>query len=123
MFVTSKPDTKAKRLSPAHEETVKATLPAVGENIETIAHTFYGMMFTAHPELQRDTFNRDNQKSGEQQKALAASVATFATMLANPDAPVPVELLNRICHKHLSLGITVDQYQIVHDHLLAAVAE
>ena len=123
MFVTSKPDTKAKRLSPAHEETVKATLPAVGENIETIAHTFYGMMFTAHPELLRDTFNRGNQKSGEQQKALAASVATFATMLVNPDAPDPVELLNRIAHKHVSLGITEDQYQIVHDHLLAAVAE
>src|SRR5699024_1018777 len=105
------------------EETVKATLPAVGENIETIAHTFYGMMFTAHPELLRDTFNRGNQKSGEQQKALAASVATFATMLVNPDAPDPVELLNRIAHKHVSLGITEDQYQIVHDHLLAALAE
>ncbi|MDN6137820.1 MAG: globin domain-containing protein [Corynebacterium casei] len=123
MFVTSKPDTKAQRLSHAHEEIVKATLPAVGEKIELIAHTFYGKMFTAHPELLRDTFNRGNQKSGEQQKALAASVATFATMLVDPNAPDPVDLLNRIAHKHVSLGITEDQYQIVHDNLLAAVAE
>ncbi len=123
MFVTSKPDTKAQRLSPVHEEIVKATLPAVGEKIELIAHTFYGKMFTAHPELLRDTFNRGNQKSGEQQKALAASVATFATMLVDPNAPDPVDLLNRIAHKHVSLGITEDQYQIVHDNLLAAVAE
>ena len=123
MFVTTKPTTQAQRLSPAHEEIVKATLPVVGENIETIANTFYNMMFTAHPGLLRNTFNRGNQKSGEQQKALAASVATFATMLVNPNAPDPVELLNRIAHKHVSLGITEDQYQTVHDHLLAAVAE
>src|SRR5699024_1804864 len=106
MFVTSKPDTKAKRLSPAHEETVKATLPAVDENIETIAHTFYGMMFTAHPAMLPDTFNRGNQTSREQQKAFAASVATFATMLVNPVTQDPVEPLNRIAHKHVSLGIT-----------------
>ncbi|WP_313679998.1 globin domain-containing protein, partial [Corynebacterium stationis] len=123
MFVTTKPTTKAQRLSPAHEEIVKATLPVVGEHIEIIANTFYNMMFSAHPELLRDTFNRGNQKSGEQQKALAASVATFATMLVDPNAPDPVDLLNRIAHKHVSLGITEDQYQIVHDHLLAAVAE
>src|SRR5699024_12606289 len=44
-------------------------------------------------------------------------------MFVDPNAPDPVELLNRISHKHVSLGITEDQYQIVHDHLLAAVAE
>ncbi|MGO2896749.1 globin domain-containing protein [Corynebacterium casei] len=123
MFVTSKPDTKAKRLSPEHEQIIIATLPAVGEQIETIAHTFYGKMFSAHPELLRDTFNRGNQKSGEQQKALAASIATFATMLVDENAPDPVDLLNRIAHKHVSLGITEDQYQVVHDNLLPAVAE
>lgn len=123
MFVTSKPDTQAKRLSPEHEQIIIATLPAVGEQIETIAHTFYGKMFSAHPELLRDTFNRGNQKSGEQQKALAASIATFATMLVDENAPDPVDLLNRIAHKHVSLGITEDQYQVVHDNLLPAVAE
>src|SRR5699024_7898392 len=114
MLVATKPTTLAPRLSPAPPEIVTATLPVLAENIETIAITFYNMMFTAHPELLRTTFNRGNQKSGEQQKALAASVATFATMLVNPNAPDPVELLNRIAHKHVSLGITEDQYQIVH---------
>ncbi len=80
-------------------------------------------MFTAHPELLRDTFNRGNQKQGAQQKALAASVATFATQLVDPDAPDPVMMLDRIAHKHVSLGITEDQYQIVHDNLMAAIAE
>ncbi|HZK31319.1 MAG TPA: globin domain-containing protein [Corynebacterium sp.] len=123
MYVSTTPDTKAQRLSPEHEELVIATLPAVGANIETITRAFYGRMFTAHPELLRDTFNRGNQKSGAQQKALAASVATFATMLVDPAAPDPVHMLNRIAHKHVSLGITRDQYPIVHEHLMAAIGE
>ncbi|MGP5621049.1 globin domain-containing protein [Candidatus Corynebacterium faecigallinarum] len=110
-------------LTPEHEETIKATLPVVGANIGTIAKNFYARMFTAHPELLRDTFNRGNQASGEQQKALAASVATFATMLVDPNGPDPVEMLSRIAHKHVSLGITADQYDIVHTHLFAAIGE
>ena len=62
------------------------------------------------------------EDSGEQ-KALAASVATFATQLVDPNAPDPVMMLDRIAHKHVSLGIRKDQYQIVHDNLMAAIAE
>ena len=32
-------------------------------------------------------------------------------------------MLDRIAHKHVSLGIRKDQYQIVHDNLMAAIAE
>jgi hemoglobin-like flavoprotein len=38
-------------------------------------------MFTTHPELLDGTFNRDNQAQGNQQLALAGSVAAFATAL------------------------------------------
>jgi len=123
LFVTTEPTARDRRLTPGHEGTVRATLPLVGANIGTIAQTFYRTMFGNHPELLANTFNRGNQKSGEQQKALAASVATFATMLVDPDAPDPVDLLARIGHKHVSLGITEDQYQIVHDNLFAAIVE
>ena len=123
MYTTAVPTARDRRLTPEHEEIVKATLPAVGANIGTIAQTFYRTMFGNHPELLANTFNRGNQRSGEQQKALAASVATFATMLVDPDAPDPVDLLARIGHKHVSLGITEDQYQIVHENLFAAIAE
>lgn len=111
------------RLTPENEEIIKATLPAVGAKIDEIAPLFYRKMFTAHPELIANTFNRGNQKSGAQQKALAASVVTFAKMLVDPEAPDPVALLNRIAHKHVSLGITEDQYQIVYDNLFAAIVE
>ncbi|MEY8565841.1 globin domain-containing protein [Corynebacteriaceae bacterium 7-707] len=114
---------RSRRLTPGHEATVVATLPVIGAHINEITPVFYNRMFAAHPELIRDTFNRGNQRSGGQQKALAASVATFATMLVDPDAPDPVAMLSRIAHKHVSLGITADQYQIVHDHLFAAIVE
>lgn len=123
MFVTDQPTARDRKLSPQHEEIIKATLPAVGANIGEIAQTFYRTLFAKHPDLLANTFNRGNQKSGEQQKALAASVATFASMLVNPDAPDPVDLLARIGHKHVSLGITEDQYQVVYENLFAAIVE
>lgn len=110
-------------LKPEHVEVIRATLPLVGANIEKIAKLFYATMFKAHPELINNLFNRGNQQQGAQQKALAASVATFASLLVSPDAPSPVQLLSRIGHKHVSLGVTEDQYQIVHDNLFGAIVE
>jgi len=108
-------------LAPEHVEVVKATLPLVGAHIDEITTEFYRRMFTNHPELLRNLFNRGNQGQGAQQRALAASIATFATHLVDPTLPHPAELLSRIGHKHASLGITADQYPIVHDNLFAAI--
>lgn len=123
MFIAETPANARGRLTPGNAEIIKQTLPLVGANITKITPIFYEKMFTAHPELIADTFNRGNQKSGEQQKALAASIATFAAMLVDDNAPDPVEMLSRIGHKHVSLGIVEDQYPIVHDNLFAAIVE
>ncbi|QCU78134.1 hemin transporter [Citricoccus sp. SGAir0253] len=123
MYTDTAPQADRHALSAEHAETIRATLPAVGAHITEIAQLFYRTMFSRHPELLADTFNRGNQRSGEQQKALAASVATFAAMLVDESAPSPVDLLTRIGHKHVSLGITRDQYQVVHDNLFHAIAE
>jgi hypothetical protein len=61
------------------------------------------------------TFNRGNQLDGSQQQALAGSVAGFATALVNTPGRVPEKLLSRIAHRHASLGIRADQYQVAHD--------
>jgi nitric oxide dioxygenase len=110
-------------LEPGHAEIVSATLPLVGAHVDEITVEFYRRMFGSHPELLRTLFNRGNQAQGSQQRALAASIATFATHLVNPDLPHPSELLSRIGHKHASLGVTADQYPIVHEHLFAAIVE
>ena len=116
-------DVRKSGLTAEQAEIVRQTLPAVGANIGDITPNFYRRMFTAHPELLADTFNRGNQKQGAQQKALAASVATFAATLIDPDAPAPEELLARIGHKHVSVGIVEEQYPIVHKHLFDAIEE
>lgn len=108
-------------LDPAHAEVVSATLPLIGARIDEITIEFYRRMFANHPELIRNLFNRGNQAQGAQQRALAASIATFATHLVDPNLPHPAELLSRIGHKHASLGVTADQYPVVHDNFFDAI--
>lgn len=115
--------TETNELDPVHAEIVTATLPLIGANIDAITQAFYRRLFDNHPALLRNLFNRGNQAQGAQQRALAASIATFATHLVNPDLPHPAELLSRIGHKHASLGIVAEQYPVVHDNLFAAIVE
>ena len=110
-------------LSDQNRPVIEATLPVVGEHIGKIAQRFYGHLFTEHPELLDGTFNRGNQASGEQQQALAGSVAAFASSLIETPERVPENLLSRIAHKHASLGIRADQYQVVHDNLMWAIVD
>ena len=92
-------------LSDKSRPVIQATLPAVGAHIQEIAQCFYRHLFTTHPELLDDTFNRGNQADGTQQQALAGSVAAFATALVHTPDHLPENLLSRIAHKHASLGI------------------
>ncbi|MEV6808030.1 globin domain-containing protein [Streptomyces sp. NPDC051132] len=103
--------------------TVRATLPAVGAAIGEITERFYARLFAAHPELLRDLFNRGNQAAGTQKQALAGSIAAFATRLLDHPEQRPDAMLGRIAHKHASLGVAPEQYEIVHQHLFAAIAE
>lgn len=110
-------------LSTQSTEIVRATLPAVGAALGDITELFYRKMFAAHPELERDLFNRGNQSQGEQQKALGGAIAAFATLQLDPDQARTDLILSRIAHKHASLGITADQYWVVHKHLFEAIVE
>src|SRR3954452_17262529 len=102
---------------------LEATLPVVGENIGKIAERFYQHMFGEHPELLDGLFNRGNQAEGTQQQALAGSGALFASALVSHPDHLPEHLLSRIAHKHASLGLRPDQYQVVHDNLFWAIAD
>ena len=110
-------------LSQESAATIRATLPVVAEHLDTITARFYDGMLVEHPELLDGLFNRANQASGDQRKALAASIAGFATaLLENPDER-PDTMLSRVAHKHVSLGVTEDQYVIVHKYLFRGIAE
>ena len=101
---------------------VTATLPVVRAHGEAITGRFYQRMFDAHPDL-LDLFNRGNQATGAQKAALASAVVAYAAHLTGDGGMPWGPVLDRIAHKHASLGITATQYPIVGRHLLAAVAE
>jgi nitric oxide dioxygenase len=110
-------------LSSTSAPVVRATLPVIGAAIGQITETFYGKLFADHPELLDTLFNRGNQASGEQQQALAGSIAVFATVLLERPEERPDAMLARIAHKHASLGVAEEHYPIVHHYLFAAIVE
>eukprot|EP00026_Physarum_polycephalum_P007498 Phypoly_transcript_07560.p1 GENE.Phypoly_transcript_07560~~Phypoly_transcript_07560.p1 ORF type:complete len:390 (+),score=83.08 Phypoly_transcript_07560:224-1393(+) len=104
------------------EETklVKATAPVFQEHGKTITTYFYKRMFNAHPEL-KNIFNMAHQETGAQPIALANAVFGYAANIDNLGALL--KGVSLIGHKHCSLQIRPEQYDIVGEHLLASVSE
>lgn len=102
---------------------VRATLPTVAGALDEITTRFYATMFHDRPELLDGMFNRGNQASGDQRRALAGAIAGFAGALLENPGTRPDQLLSRIAHKHAAVGVTDDQYTIVHKYLFSAIAE
>ena len=119
---TAAPPAPTSLLSEQSRKVVEATAGVVGDHAEQITATFYPKMFAEHPELLR-VFNQGNQATGEQSRALAASVVAYAVQLIDPAAPSFAHVLRRIAYKHVSLGIRPEQYTIVGRNLLAAVGK
>lgn len=99
---------------------IDASVPVLREHGLTITSTFYRNLFDAHPEL-KNIFNMGNQAQGTQQQSLAAAVFAYAANIDHTEALTPI--LERIVHKHVSLGIKVEHYPIVGSHLLGAIKE
>ncbi|SIN75793.1 globin domain-containing protein [Agromyces cerinus] len=110
-------------LSEKSRPVIEATLPVIAGRIDEITPKFYRRLFAAHPELMDGMFSRANQQNGTQQRALAGSIAAFATHLLAHPGTLPEAVLARIANKHTSLGIPESGYPIVYEHLFAAIAE
>lgn len=102
------------------KQLISATVPVLRENGVLLTKHFYNRMFTHNPEL-KNMFNMGNQESGKQQTALALAVLAYAENIANPGVLMPV--VDRIGHKHVSLDIRPEHYQIVGRHLIASIQE
>lgn len=105
-------------LTPEQMAIVKSTAPVLKEHGLTITTLFYKDMIGAHPEL-RDVFSSTSQATGAQPRALAASVLAYATHI--DDLGKLTHAVSRIAHKHVSLGIRPEQYDIVGHHLIQAI--
>lgn len=99
---------------------VKATAPVLEQTATQITTRFYEIMLGEYPEV-RPYFNKANQSSGRQSKALATAIIAFARFIETPE--VLAGALKRIAHKHVSLNIQPAQYDIVGRCLLRAIGD
>jgi nitric oxide dioxygenase len=99
---------------------VRATAPAVIAKADDIVANFYPRMLGTHPELFQ-YFNKTNQRTGRQRNALVESILGYVTNIDRLEKLTPA--VERIAHKHCALNIQPAQYQIVHDMLMASIAE
>ena len=107
-------------ISAASRPYIDASVPVLRAHGLAITTTFYQNVFAELPVL-TNLFNMGNQANGAQQQSLASAVFAYAANIGNPDALGPV--VNRIVHKHVSVGIRAEHYPIVGRHLLGAIAE
>jgi nitric oxide dioxygenase len=98
---------------------VKSTVPVLQEHGNTITTIFYRNMLGAHPEL-NSMFSLRNQQTGAQPRALAKSVLAYASHI--DDIPKLQHAVERIAQKHASLYVQAEQYNIVGEFLMGAIA-
>lgn len=107
-------------LTTEQKELIKGTVPVLRESGVALTTHFYNRMFTHNPEL-KNIFNANNQQTGKQQTALAMAVLAYAENIEDPSVLLPV--VNKVGHKHVSLGIRPEHYAIVGKHLIASIQE
>jgi len=102
-------------LTPSQVQTIKSTVPVLATYGTAITAKFYEDMLSANPEL-KNIFNNTHQATGHQAQALAGALYAYAANIDDLGKLNPaVEL---ICHKHASLFIRAEHYDIVGKHLL-----
>ncbi|KAH8734705.1 globin-like protein [Ilyonectria robusta] len=107
-------------LSYQQSKLIRGTIPALTDHGERITTIFYRNMLRDHPEL-NDYFNTVNQANGRQPRALTAVILSYAQNINHITELIPK--MERMCHKHCSLGIMPQHYAIVEKYLIAAFAE
>lgn len=101
-------------------EIIEATIPLLEKYGDSITRNFYRKMLDTHPEL-KNIFNENNQRDGNQARALFDAVYAYAGHLNSLEDLKPA--VERIAHKHVSLGVEPKQYPIVGKYLLLAIQD
>eukprot|EP00931_Biecheleriopsis_adriatica_P027092 TRINITY_DN1634_c0_g1_i5.p1 TRINITY_DN1634_c0_g1~~TRINITY_DN1634_c0_g1_i5.p1 ORF type:complete len:438 (-),score=112.47 TRINITY_DN1634_c0_g1_i5:179-1492(-) len=112
-------------MKPETVATIAATAGVVAPKALDITKTFYKKMLGEHRELLA-YFNPAHNVpvSIHQPQALAASIVAYASNIQDlspllvPGGPVAA-----ICHRHCALGIFPAQYGVVHENVMASVAQ
>ncbi|KAL1801741.1 hypothetical protein ACET3X_002083 [Alternaria dauci] len=106
-------------LTPSQVQTIKSTVPVLAAHGTTITTKFYRDMIATHPSL-KNIFNNTHQATGHQAHALAGALYAYAANIDDLGQLSPA--IELICHKHVSLFIRPEQYDIVGKHLLETMS-
>ncbi|KAJ9622071.1 Nitric oxide oxidoreductase [Taxawa tesnikishii (nom. ined.)] len=101
-------------------KTIKATVPVLKDHGNDITKNFYATLLKENPDL-NNVFNQANQVNGHQAGALAGSLYAYATHIDDLGALSPA--VEKICHKHASLYIKPEHYDIVGTYLLRSMKD
>lgn len=110
----------AASITPDQIAIVKSTVPVLQEHGNTITAVFYQHLISENESL-RNVFSKTSQDTLRQPRALASSVLAYATYI--DDLPKLAHAVERIAHKHVSLQVTPEQYDIVGAYLIRAIGE
>lgn len=102
-------------LTPTQVQIIKSTVPVLAAHGLAITTKFYADMLDGNPEL-KNIFNNTHQATGHQARALAGALYAYAANIDDLGALSPA--LELICHKHVSLYIRPEHYDIVGTNLL-----
>lgn len=104
-------------LSPETIATVKATIPALKENVTDITSKMYDIMFEKYPEVKK----LFSDAPEEQPKVLAAAVSAYAMNIDNLGALS--DAVGKMSAAHVRTHVLPEHYPIVGESLLAAMSE
>lgn len=99
---------------------IKSTVPLLQTGGEQLTKHFYNIMLNEYTDV-RPLFNKANQISGDQPRALANSILMYAKHIDELDKLG--DMVGTIIHKHASLQILPEHYPIVGTCLLRAIKE
>ncbi len=107
-------------LSPSVIATIKSTLPFLRERGVDLTRRMYELLFQ-DPEI-RELFDASHQGAdGAQPRALAQAVLAYGEHIERPQ--VLAEMIERIAHRHVSLGIEARHYPVVGAAILEALRD
>ncbi|HEY4318397.1 MAG TPA: NO-inducible flavohemoprotein [Herbaspirillum sp.] len=107
-------------LTDSQRAIVKSTVPLLEGGGEALVTHFYQMLLRDYPQV-APLFNKANQSSGDQPRALANGLLMYARHIDRLDQLGG--LVSTIVSKHVALQILPEHYPMVGDCLLRAIRE
>lgn len=107
-------------LTAEQKDVIRSTVPLLESGGEALITHFYQRLLRQHPDL-NSLFNQAHQLSGDQPRALARGVLSYARHIDRLEELS--ELVQIVVNKHVALQVQADHYPLVGTALLQSIEE